>query len=186
MNPAALKAALSGDIKNALIASTPGGIEAQEAAGQKSFVASESIPKQINGATREQLEALGFKFGNDIDELFVQCQLPPGWTKKATEHSMHSDLIDDKGRIRAGIFYKAAFYDRRSDMYMKTRFRVEAWNDGSEKGKRIVEITDCDKQIKCFGEYDEGNWEDCKKLKDIAEAWLMDQYPDCKNPLAHW
>ncbi len=34
MNPAALKALVGGDIENFLVASTPGGIEAQEKRGQ--------------------------------------------------------------------------------------------------------------------------------------------------------
>jgi hypothetical protein len=115
-NPAALLAALSGDVSNAEVASTPGGIEAQEAAGQAMLCASAQLPKKMLGCTRESLEALGFKFGADVDELFVTCTLPAGWKKKATDHSMHSDLVDEQGRTRAGIFYKAAFYDRRADM----------------------------------------------------------------------
>lgn len=63
MNPAALSALLKGDIDNAVIASTPGGIERQEAQGQRKLVESAMLPKEINGATREQLTELGFKLG---------------------------------------------------------------------------------------------------------------------------
>lgn len=115
-NPAALAALAKGDLDNFAVAATPGGIEAQEAAGQAMLCASAQLPKELHGCTRESLEALGFKFGNDVDELFVTCTLPPGWKKQATDHSMHSDLLDDQGRKRAGIFYKAAFYDRRADL----------------------------------------------------------------------
>ena len=40
--------------------------------------------------------------------------MPNGWKKQATDHSMWSELIDDKGKVRATIFYKAAFYDQRA------------------------------------------------------------------------
>jgi hypothetical protein len=35
---------------------------------------------------------------------------------------MHSKLIDDLGRERVSIFYKAAFYDRRADMRLVTHY----------------------------------------------------------------
>lgn len=143
MNLAALAAASRGDLANALVASTPGGIERQEAAGQRTLVDSAMLPKEISGATREQLTALGFKFGADVDELFVTCELPPGWTTRGTDHSMHSDLLDEQGRKRAGIFYKAAFYDRRADMSMERRYRVDCYRDGSRADMRRVDMTDC-------------------------------------------
>jgi len=96
-------------LENAIVASTPGGIEAQERTGQLAFVANESLP--IDGP-RDLLEAMGIEFGEPIDDLFIEARLPEGWQKVATSHSMHSDLVDDKGRRRASIFYKAAFYDR--------------------------------------------------------------------------
>lgn len=45
ITPAAIVAALAGDTSNALAAMTPGGIEAQEAAGQRALVASTTLPK---------------------------------------------------------------------------------------------------------------------------------------------
>lgn len=116
MNPAALNAALKGDLENALVANTPGGIERQERAGQRTLCESAILPKELRGTTREELTALGFVFGTDVDELFVRCDLPAGWQKRGSDHSMHSDLVDDTGNVRAHIFYKAAFYDRRADM----------------------------------------------------------------------
>src|SRR6185436_8068032 len=44
--------------------------------------------------------------------------------KIATDHSMYTDLVDDKGRVRASIFYKAAFYDRKADISFKRRFSI--------------------------------------------------------------
>jgi hypothetical protein len=113
ITPAALSAMFDGNTENFLAASTPGGIEAQEARGQLDFVASETLPKEmLHGCTREKLEEMGIRFGDDVDDLFVSVELPDGWEKRPTDHSMWSELVDDKGVVRANIFYKAAFYDR--------------------------------------------------------------------------
>lgn len=119
-SPATLKALLAGDIHNAIIAETSGGIEGQEAAGQKKFVASQNLPIDC---PHQALESLGFIFGGSTNDLFVRVQFPEGWTKKATEHSMYSDLLDAKGRQCGSIFYKAAFYDRRASMQLLQRYR---------------------------------------------------------------
>lgn len=110
-NPAALDAALRGDFRNAEIASTPGGIEAQEAQGQRDLVAQQLIP--IQGAN-EAANKLGIVLGKEADDLFFYAELPKGWEIRATDHSMWSDLIDADGKKRAAIFYKAAFYDRKA------------------------------------------------------------------------
>ena len=113
-NPAAIIALAQGDIENALIAATPGGIEAQEARGQQEFAANSTLPRSgnsWNSSCREQLEEMGIVFGEDVDDLFVEVKLPEGWKKVPTDHSMWTDLVDEKGRKRASIFYKAAFYD---------------------------------------------------------------------------
>jgi hypothetical protein len=186
MNLAALAADLRGDLASALIASTPGGIERQEAAGQSALVEGATLPKEIHGATREQLTALGFRFGADADELFVMCELPPGWTKRATDHSMHSELMDEQGRKRASIFYKAAFYDRRADMGMLRRYGVESWRDGSSDKVRRVDVTDCGVVIKEFGEVKRDDWEGMNMRKEAAKTWLTEQRRDWQSPLAHW
>lgn len=186
MNLAALAAASLGDLANAIVASTPGGIERQEAEGQRTLVASAMLPKEIHGATREQLTALGFKFGADVDELFVTCELPPGWTKSGTKHAMHSDLLDGQGRKRAGIFYKAAFYERRADMSMQRRYGVESWRDGSSDKVRRVDVTDCGQVIKEFGEVGRTAWDAMAALEAEAKAWLTATHPEWQSPLACW
>lgn len=86
----------------------------QEAAGQQSFVKSTTLPAEIRG--KEILEAAGVKFLGPVegDDLFQYVELPEGWKKEPTDHSMWSKLVDEQGRERASIFYKAAFYDRRA------------------------------------------------------------------------
>ena len=186
LNIAAITAALRGDLENALIAATPGGIGRQEAEGQRTLVASTMLPKVIHGATRERLTALGFKFGADVDDLFLECELPAGWTKVATDHSMHSDVLDEQGRCRASIFYKAAFYDRSAHMRMSRRFRVESCREGRSENTYNVAVTDCGKVIKDFGDVGQMEFAARDALERDANSWLTEQYPDWNSPLTYW
>lgn len=99
---------------NALVALTPGGIERQEAEGQRNLVRhADRLPIQgTSGAGRQKWEAAGFVFGEVIDDLWVACTFPSGWKMVATDHSMWNDVVDETGKKRALVFYKAAFYDR--------------------------------------------------------------------------
>lgn len=89
----------------------------QEAAGQQQLLRSTTLPTEMS-PDQAAYEALGFTFGDPVpgDPLFREATLPNGWTRVGTDHSMHSDLRDDRGLTRVNIFYKAAFYDRRADM----------------------------------------------------------------------
>lgn len=186
MSPAALQAALDGDIDNAIVASTPGGIEAQEAAGQKDFVASQTLPKDC---PREELEKLGFVFGDDADDIFINVQFPDGWTKKATGHSMHNDLLDEKGRKRGGIFYKAAFYDRHASLHLTNRYRAS--QDYDLKGVIQFNVLDGDKSIFktdpiTVEEYSEAYWKAQETAEKEATEWLVSKYPQWKDVSAYW
>ena|ERR1700690_239018 len=123
-------------------AAFPGGIEASEARGQRELVASDVLPGEVRplrspdgsfsvGAAKALLESWGFVFGAPVegDPLFVHATLPPGWSRKATDHSMWSKIVDDRGRERCAIFYKAAFYDRKADMHVSARYRVDIEQD---------------------------------------------------------
>lgn len=187
MNPAALEAASRGDMKNALVASTPGGIERQEAAGQKALVKSATLPKEINGATREQLTEIGFKFGDDVDDIFVNCELPPGWGKRATDHSMHTGLLDERGRKRASIFYKAAFYDRRANMSMCPLLRIDAYWPVTTDGKTMKCVVMRGEEVMFnAGEWTEPDYDKRREFESACSQWLDARYPDWKNPLAYW
>lgn len=97
-------------------------IEAQEKAGQISFVGSDTLPTEMDQADRQALEAQGVRFHDVVadDPLFTYVTLPEGWTKQAHEdHSMWSSLLDAQGTAVASMFYKAAFYDRRAFLRMK-------------------------------------------------------------------
>lgn len=89
-------------------------IEHQEAEGQRELVQSEVLPEY--GSANPAVQALGIEWGEPVpgDPIFRSVKLPAGWTKRATDHAMWSELCDAEGVVRAEIFYKAAFYDRRA------------------------------------------------------------------------
>lgn len=94
----------------------PGAIEASERRGQDELVRSSVLPTEGLDDLIAAWGSLGFKVGDRVpnDELFTFVELPAGWTMKATDHAMWSRVLDDNGRERAAVFYKAAFYDRRA------------------------------------------------------------------------
>lgn len=111
-----------------------GYITGMEAQGQRQLVGSEQLP--IDSGGDEGYEALGLVFGAPSDDLFRAAILPQGWTKAPTDHSMWSKVVDEKGRERISIFYKAAFYDRRAFMRLMTVGRYVAQMLG--EGKPVV------------------------------------------------
>lgn len=109
----------SDPLENFLVAVVPGGIEAQEAQGQREMVVSTVLPRPQFPEEKQTFEELGFVFGEPVagDPLFQHAKLPDGWRKEPTEHSMWTKIVDDRGVDRVEIFYKAAFYDR--DAFMR-------------------------------------------------------------------
>jgi hypothetical protein len=108
-------------IVNLAVTIAPGGIEAQEAAGQAELLASTSLPTRIiGGSTDADFEALGFTFGepNPADPLFRPATLPKGWTMTHGGSSYWTKILDERGLQRVSIFYKAAFYDRSAHMIL--------------------------------------------------------------------
>jgi len=109
-------------------------IELQEKLGQNSLRNNEKLPikchdygyfkklHDIGIVILDTEEEINNKFSKN--ELFMSVKLPEGWSIKPTDHSMWSNLVDDKGRARASIFYKAAFYDRDAHLNFNRRFRI--------------------------------------------------------------
>lgn len=103
-----------------MIQGTSRSIEAMEAEGQRALVTSDVLPVEMRPG-RKEFEALGFVFGEAVndDPLFLHATLPEGWTRKPSDHSMWSYLVDELGQERVAIFYKAAFYDRHANMSLR-------------------------------------------------------------------
>ncbi len=180
------------NMSDLIAATSPGGIERQEAAGQASFVQSTTLPKDCD---RNILTLAGVIFGDDFDDLFVTVQLPDGWKKQATEHSMHSDLLDEKGRKRGAIFYKAAFYDRKAHMSLCRRYNhskyepCEACGCAAEYGKHThmkTVILDGAAVLHTIGIHSADDYQTGDMHEKQAEQWLDQNYPDWRNPLAYW
>lgn len=171
-------------------------IEQSEKRGQSILVQSEVLPKKCNYGTREQFENMGIIFKEDADDLFVYVTLPDGWRKEKTDHAMWSKLIDNNGRERASIFYKAAFYDREAFLNIERRYRVSSY-ESSDKDGNIVSgevathfatyILDAGKPIKLIAvRLKEYKGDEVYKNERDAIAWLSENYPDSDNPLAYW
>lgn len=156
-------------------------IEMSEEQGQKELVESEVLPTDFNGGKKEDFEKIGIKFGKVCkdDPIFQEVVLPDGWKKVSTEHSMWSDLVDDKGRKRASIFYKAAFYDRSAHIYLVTKFSVDAYKYDDK-----AVVSDGEKELVEF-EHD-GEYQGRRSASDLCRAWLGNKYPDYENATAYW
>lgn len=100
-----------------ITSSEPDGIEGQEAAGTTQLVASQYLP--VDCDDDEALVELGFTFGEPLeaDPLFRPATIPAGWAKRAIE-ARQVYLVDERGVDRVSVFYKAAFYDRRANMWL--------------------------------------------------------------------
>lgn len=190
--------------------SSSGVIEASEKRGQDALVSGASrgdcqLPTDMRDGARASLEAAGVKFLGqaDGDPMFQCCTLPAGWKIRATTHQMHSDLRDDKGRKRASIFYKAAFYDRSAHLSMDRRYRIRSYyNDDHEtiavsrvedqetvlfESERLPILTDADRH----GVMDRETWEYTTPSKrSIADKqcrdWLAANFPNWDDVNAYW
>lgn len=171
-----------------LVMRLPDAIEASEARGQEQLVASQSLPTDVRD--RKVFEALGFTFGKPFadDPLFAPATLPAGWTKRGTNHSMHSEILDDKGRVRAGVFYKAAFYDRKADMSLRGRYRV---NHEYGKGYASVYtvVLDGETEIhrtETFAGTDREVFTASDEQRHAAVAWMDANRPNWPDPIKQW
>lgn len=191
ISPAAISAMMNGDYKNAMIAATPCGIEKQEAEGQKDFVTKETLPSEC---PRNDLEKLGFVFGEQADDIFTYAQFPEGWKKIVTDHSMWSDLIDAMGRKRGSIFYKAAFYDKSAHMVLNCKIKYSQVYEQHDNyildhvqyfvtdGENILFETKPVEAVKYSDKY----YEVDEAASTEVQNWLDANYPNYNDPMAYW
>lgn len=148
------------------------------------------LPKQYMGGPEYPtalLEALGFQIGEPIDEFFNSVTAPAGWTLRSISHSMHSDIVDDKGRVRGSVFYKDAFNDRRVDFKLHRRYvsKVE-FND--EKGKGWIELKDLatGETICRSPEFNDFDWAQQHEERTSIDLERIARFPQSDDVAAYW
>lgn len=181
-------------------------IQAQESRGQREAVNSDQLPtKGLLGADWPIYEAMGIKIVEKApgttaskDLLFCEVDLPKGWKKAATDHAMWNNLIDDKGRIRATFFYKAAFYDRDAFIRPCRRFSIErdfaradyrnVFDYQVKDGKKVLFSITKPVTRKPNGDEDYSVTEqDEKNLRTACAQWLRDNgFPNYDDFNAYW
>jgi hypothetical protein len=183
------------------------GIEIQEKLGQNDFVESATLPvdglewrfnrgDRYEVSPKQYLESIGFVFG-EIDDIFIDVQLPEGWKIKPSEHSMWSYMEDANGNERAGIFYKAAFYDRSAHFDLTNRYHISEVYEGYEsfvpntiKHHVFDKATSSEVYVtppyNFVERYDDDYWKARDNSENDARAWIDENYPDYRNPMAYW
>ena len=172
-----------------------------ERQGQADLVAAAAhLPAMLSGSGYSLADIaanLGFVFGETLpdDPLFRTATLPPGWTLQATNHAMHSDLLDAQGRPRGSVFYKAAFYDRRADWRLLPRYVVFSTYDDNGAVTGVMDAADHTWVFQAGEAARDENmtaadWATYSAAigRHDAEArqWLATQYPEHANVFAYW
>lgn len=170
-------------------------IENMEFEGQQFAIKNNLLARNMH-PSKEEYEKLGFKF-YDIpgDDVLYKATLPTGWTLKATNNSMHINIVDNNGLTRGAMFYKSSFYDRKASMNLICRFKI---TDNYHRGSESFEIWFGNEQEKLFvagqvhsnvtasREERERNFALIEKLEAQAKEFADINYPDWKNVNAYW
>lgn len=179
------------NMRHWVLSGNPAAIENQEREGQKQLVNSDVLPSGSEKGAIEVLTKAGVKFGPLVpdDSLFQFVELPNGWKKVPTAHDMWSHLLDEKGRKRASIFYKAAFYDRRAGLNIERRYSFAFdYQKKESEGICLANVYDCGvviyttEPVKVVGK----SWESAELTEKSAKTWLDANFPDWENPSAYW
>lgn len=163
----------------------------QEAQGQTELATGTSLPTDMEKTDRDALKEAGVKFGPRADNpLFTYVVLPTGWYIDASDHSMWSYLMDDKGRRRASIFYKASFHDQRAFLRTERRFSVRYDYDRAEEmGEAVAKVLDVDKVIHLTDPIvitEENKFAVSGQASQLGWQWLNERFPRWEDASAYW
>lgn len=114
---------------------------------------------------------LGFHIFPQKDDLFVNVQLPKGWSVKYIDTLYHK-LVDDKGQDRALIFYKQGEDALPGIAYIS--FYKKYYYTVCDAGYAVWEINEKGKENLFLGSEQE--------CKDFLEQ----EFPNHANLLAYW
>lgn len=115
-----------GRVEGAMSRGSPGRLVVPKRQGQRELSQSDELPTEMH-PSRAAFEKLGFKFGAPVkgQELLTEAELPKGWRREGLSFQRWSYLLDENGKKRVAIFYKAAAYDLRASMYLDACLPVE-------------------------------------------------------------
>lgn len=184
-------------LTEAAVLGTSGMVENMEAEGQRQLCGSGKVclPSKMATECRARLETWGVIFpeinANWDDQVLGPADLPDGWEIKATGHSMHCDLVDGLGRLRAVIFYKAAFYDRNGYTQTRNRFRAtvdQAYPDDYETGGNIklTPVIFDGNVLIWSGACEIATYEARDRITEVADAKLAELFPGAGDFQADW
>ncbi len=165
-------------------------IRAQEKQGQQELVNSDRLPRDLeiygdHRTPQELYAALGIVVTDEADDLFFNVQLPQGWHKQDTSHDMWSKVLDEKGRERLSVFYKAAFYDRKAHAHICKRYNFTSVYGDEGHILNAVSITDSGKEIHRVT-FEAEKDEAYEKYRAYGEAYMNENFPDYRNVFAYW
>ena len=187
-----------GFLLTALVGGSDFAIDHQERQGQSSLVNSDTLPRRLSPEDKKTLEDFGFKFLGESDDLFQYVEFPEGWKKERTDHSMWTNLVDPKGRVRANMFYKAAFYDREAFFGgFKRRYTCSLDYTSKEYGTWdrpavLLDNIDAAHPKVIFTIDVHPSPEDAKpyhaqeRAQAQMKSYITERFPDHENPLAYW
>lgn len=173
-------------------------IEHMEAEGQANAVENVLLARDMR-PDRKVWEKLGFKFEDiENDNVLLKATLPEGWVLMPTSHSMWNEIYDDKNRLRAEMFYKAAFYDRSAHMSLKNRYDIHSASCGPLDMDEIIyfgneqEVLFIAGIVKNGGNFGLPKEERDKirheksRLYDLAREFAKENYPQYERINTYW
>jgi hypothetical protein len=163
-------------------------VEQAEASGQDAMVQSSDLPIEMSPNDKKLIsKKTGIIFKEEVNELFVRVELPEGWKIVPTEHSMWTRLVDDKGRRRGSIFYKASFYDRRAMLTFDPYYQIHTLSNEDYSQWLGVEVRDAEgKVLHSIKNEDPDDVHEYFEGQDKAREWLNENYPNNRDPFAYW
>jgi hypothetical protein len=176
-------------------------ILSQERQGARETLAGPRLP--LDGTTSpeaiKRCAAIGITLGKEVDLLFREAHLPPGWTITPSSDDHRTTILRDaKGHQRGYIWYKAAYYDRSAYFRIQTRYWVQ--RDYTEGGGGNFATVHDRVQARNIWQAEplkspgpDGAPDAWEKYEEAQAAqnraavdWVSERYPDWENPAAYW
>ncbi len=162
-------------------------VEAVEAAALAAFIESPYLPSDMGLASQGQVEEhTGILFADLVDDLFVRVVLPAGWRKVRGDQHRVAQLLDQKDRIRASIFYKNTGTKRLASMQWHCFYTVMQIRQ--DKTKRFyTTVASADDNVAWFQIFEDDTPPAViEEARLKANRWLFETYPNALDPFSYW